>query len=61
MRPTGSQAIEAYLPSKAREEGVEVWGLKGKEDNSQKMKKNKCLVNKCLLCHPETMGHEKEL
>ena len=60
MRPTGSQAVEAYLPSRAKEEGTKVWDLKEKEGNSQKRKKNKCLANKCLLYYPESMGHRKE-
>lgn len=45
LRPTGSQAIETSLPSRAKEVGVGVWVLKRKEGNAQKMKKNKCLVN----------------
>lgn len=59
MRLPGSQAAKAYMPSRAKEKGVGVWGFKGKEDNSQKDGKSKCLVNKCLPCSAETMGHRK--
>ena len=49
-RLQGSQAIEAYLPSWAKEEEVGAWSLDGEEDNSQEDKKNKCLVNVVLPC-----------
>ena len=35
MRPTGSQAFETYMPSRAKEEGAGSWDFKRKEDNSQ--------------------------
>lgn len=37
-----------------------VWGIKGKEDNSQDGK-SKCLVNICLPCHAETVNTERTL
>ena len=60
MSPTGSRSIEAYMPSRAKEQGVRVWDFKRKEDIHRKMKKSKCLVNKCLLGHTEKMGHREE-
>jgi len=35
MRPTGSQAVEAYMPSRTKEKWVGAWDFKEKEDNSQ--------------------------
>ena len=37
----------------------QVWGFKGKKDNSQEDGKSMCLVNKCLPGHSETMGTER--
>lgn len=39
MRPTGSHAIEAYMPFRAKEKGGGVKDFKGKEDNSQEDEK----------------------
>lgn len=38
-RLKGSQAIEAYKSSWAKEKGGEVWGFKGEEGNSKKMRR----------------------
>ena len=40
-------------------EGGKGLGFKGKKDNSQENGKSKCLVNKCLLYHAETMEHRE--
>ena len=50
MRLSGSQEIEAYMSSWAKEKGVGVCDFKGEENNSQEYGKSKCLVNKCLPC-----------
>lgn len=50
-RFSNSQAIEAYTPFLAKEKDVGVWVFKGEENNSPEDGKNKCSVNKCLLCH----------
>lgn len=60
MRPTGSQANEAYMGSITKEKNVGVWEFKGKETIHRKMKTIKCLVNKCLLVHAETVEHREE-
>lgn len=61
IRPKDNQDIETYMPSWAKEKGLEAWRLQGKEPNSQKDGKGKYLINKCLPYHTETMGHEKSL
>ena len=48
------------MPSRAKEKSTGVWDFKGNEDNSQEDEKSKCLVNKCFLGHPKTMGHREE-
>ena len=60
MRPTGGQAIEAYMPSRVKEKGIGIWDLTGRKATHRKVKKSKCSVNKCLLGHAETMGHREE-
>ena len=35
MSSIGSQAVEAYMPSRAKEKGVGIWDVRGKKDNSQ--------------------------
>ena len=58
MRPIGSQAIETYMLSRAKEKEAGIWDFKGRETIHRKMEKSKCcLVNKCLLGHPEAMEH----
>lgn len=54
-----SQAIEAYMPVWAKQK-IGVWNIKRKEGKSQEYGKNKCLVNKCLSCQPETAGYREE-
>lgn len=44
MRPSDSQAVEAYIQSWAKDKEVRVWDYKGKEDNSQGDEKSKCFV-----------------
>lgn len=61
MRPTGSRAVEAYIPSRTKEKWVGAWDFKGKEDNYRKKKKNKCLVNRYLLDHTDPLGRREEL
>ena len=61
MRPTGSQKIEVYMPSTAKDMGVGVWSFKEKEDNSQEDEKSKYLVNKYVLGHKEMTGHRDEI
>lgn len=46
MKPTGSQANEAYMPSRAKK-WVRLWDLKRKAVY-RKMKKSKCFVNSFL-------------
>ena len=58
--PTGNQAIEAYMPSRAKDMGIEVWGFREKEGNSQEDEMSKYLVNKYLLGHTEMIGHRDE-
>ena len=48
------------MPSYTKEKGSRVWGFKGNKDISQVNGKSKCLVNKCLSCHADTMGHRME-
>ena len=60
-RLPNSQAIEAYMPFWAKKKGVGIWGYSGEGDNSQKDSKSKYLVNKCLLCHAEAMGHKEDV
>lgn len=60
MRPTGNQAMEAYMPSGAKEKWVGVWNFKGEEDNLQEAGKSKCLVNKHLPYYAETLGHRED-
>lgn len=37
--PTGKQALEAWMVSRAEEEGVGLWDFQGKEDHSQEDEK----------------------
>ena len=60
MRPTGSQAIEANMPSRAKEKRVGVGTSKRRKTIHRNMKKSKCLVNKCLWGHTEMMGCREE-
>lgn len=62
MRSTGSQAkIKADMPFWGKEKGIVVWGFKGKEDNSQKVEKSQCLVNKYLSHHADkTLRHRED-
>ena len=39
MRPIGSQAVEAYMPSRAKEKWVGVWDLRERKTILRKMKK----------------------
>lgn len=55
MRPPGSWATGAYMPSKAKEKGVWVW--KRRKTIHRSMKRSKYLENKYLLDCAETMGH----
>lgn len=48
MRPTGNQAIEAYMPFWAKGKGMGVWDHKGMEDTF-------------IGCHAESMGHREVL
>ena len=45
------------MPSGKKEKAVKVQDLQGEENNLQEDEKIKCLVNKCLSCYSETMGH----
>ena len=47
-----SQLIETYMPS-GRKRGDRGLDFKGEEGSSTWRWKNKCLVNKCLLCYAE--------
>ena len=38
-RPPVNQAVEAYMPFRAKEKGLQVWDCKGEEDNSQEDEK----------------------
>lgn len=49
-RPTGSQAVEAFMPSRAKAMGVEVWSFRGTECNSQEDEESKYLANN--MCWP---------
>ena len=48
------------MPARAKEKSGGVWNFKGKEDNSLKDERSKCLLNKCLLSHSEIVGHRVE-
>lgn len=63
MRPTGSQAIEAYIPVLCKvwcEKKVEAWDFKKEKNSSQEYGTGKCFINKCLPCHAETIGHRED-
>ncbi len=61
MRPTGNEAIEGYIPSRAEEKKVGGLGpQREKKTIHRKIKKSKYLVNKCLLDPTQTMGHREE-
>ena len=46
----GNQDLHVILEE---ENQVEVWGFREKENDLQEDGENKCLVNKCLLCHAD--------
>ena len=43
-----------------KEKGTRAGTSKGKKAIYRKEKKSKCLINKCLLGHPETMGQRED-
>lgn len=43
-----------------RRRGKESGASEGKKAIHRKMKKSKCLANKCLFGHPETMGPRED-
>jgi len=57
MEITKMGKMRYIFHSELRRTWVGVWDFKGKECNSQEDERVKCLVNKCLLGHSETMGH----
>ena len=46
--------------SRLRRRGQESGISKGKKAIHRKNEKSKCLISKCLLGHPETMGHRED-
>lgn len=57
-----NQAIEAYIPSSAKEKRGSDSGLdfKGKVGNSRVDEKEQTFDKQILASHPETMGHRWE-
>ena len=53
MTLSGSQVVEVYTPSWAKEKGLGVRGFKEEENNSPEDEKSKCLVNRCLPGHAD--------
>lgn len=60
MKPTRSQAIGAYTPFRAKKRRWLSETSQGRKTIHRKMRKSKCLTNKCLLGQAETMGHRED-
>lgn len=60
MKPQIHQAIKANLPFLGKEKGMESGTSEGKEIFHRKMKRSKCLENKCFQGHTGTMEHQEE-